>query len=431
MRPGARISAAIEVLDEVLLRHRPVSLALADWGKDHRFAGSGDRSAIGNLVYDALRHRASIAYRIGADTPRALCLGAAPVSLEVTPEAVIEMCTGADHSPAPLDDREMAGLLQPPEGAPLHAQADVPEWLWPAFERCFGDRAVAEGQALARRAPADIRVNTLKSTRERVLKALTSFSPVETPFSPLGIRIAPPVGPTRTPNLQAEAAFQAGWFEVQDEGSQLAALLTGAGPRLQILDLCAGAGGKSLAMSAATHNTGQIYAYDEDRDRLKPIYDRIKRNWTRNIQVLRARDKDALAALGDRFDIVLVDAPCTGTGVWRRRPEAKWRLKAGNIESRVADQREVLELAVAHVRPGGRLVYVTCSILPEENVDQVQAFVTRHPEYRVVPYREVWQAALGRAAPVSADQSTETLLLTPASHGTDGFFIAVLERQAA
>ncbi len=431
MRPGARISAAIEVLEEVIDRHRPVSLALADWGKAHRFAGSGDRSAIGNLVYDALRRRTSLGWAMGADTPRAIAIGAAPEALAVEPSAIAGMCTGEDHTPTPLEAREAEGLDAPPSGAPPHVAADVPEWLWPEFERAFGDRAVVEGQALTRRAPADIRVNMLKATRERVLKALASFGAVESPFSPIGVRIPAPTGPSRTPNLQAEAAYQAGWFEVQDEGSQLAALLTGAGPRLQILDLCAGAGGKSLAMSAATHNTGQIYAYDDDRERLKPIYERIKRAWTRNIQVLRARDKAALAALGDRFDIVLVDAPCTGTGVWRRRPEAKWRLKPGNLETRMAEQMAVLDTAAEHVKEGGRLVYVTCSLLAPENTGQIAAFVARHPTFRVVPYGEVWRATIKSEPPQSADRSTETLLLTPHSHGTDGFFIAILERASS
>ena len=432
MRPGARIAAAIEILVEVTERHRPVSLALADWGKAHRFAGSGDRAAIGNLVYDALRRRASIAFAMGADTPRAVALGAAPDAFALPPSEIVTMCTGADHAPEPLGEREILGLTRPPDNAPSHIEADVPEWLWPDFERAFGSRAVAEGRALARRAPADLRVNTLRATRERVMKSLASFAPADCALSPIGVRIAAPTGPSRTPNLQAEAAFQAGWFEVQDEGSQIAALLAGAGPRLQVLDLCAGAGGKTLAMSAAMQNTGQIYAYDDDRERLKAIFERIKRAATRNIQVLRARDKAALAALGDRFDVVLVDAPCTGTGVWRRRPEAKWRLKPANLQSRLAEQVAVLDTAACHVKPGGRIVYVTCSLLPAENTEQVAAFLSRHADFRILPFAEVWAAAMPETtAPTSADGSAETLLLTPASHGTDGFFVAILERQPA
>ena len=429
MRPGARITAAIEVLDEVMLRHRPAGEALADWGKANRIAGSGDRSAIGSLVYDALRRRSSIAWRFNTDTSRALAIGAAGQAFGLDAGAVAALCDGSQHAPAPLDESETQALGRSMAEAPPHIQADIPEWLWPAFAATFGEAAIAEGQSLTERAPTDLRVNTIKSTRERTVKALASFKPTETRFAPQGLRIAAPAGTTRIPNLQAEAAFQAGWFEVQDEGSQIAASLAGAGPRMQILDICAGAGGKSLAMSAAQNSTGQIYAYDNDRLRLKPIFERMKRAGARNIQVLRARDREALTALGPRFDLVLVDAPCTGTGVWRRRPEAKWRLKAPSIANRQDDQREVLALAEPMVKPGGCLVYVTCSILPEENGGQVARFIAAHPDFSIEPYADGWRRTLAGEPPASADGRIDSLLLTPYRHQTDGFFIAVLRRQ--
>lgn len=431
MRPAARITAAIEVLEEVLERHRPVSEALADWGKAHRVAGSGDRAAIGNLVYDSLRRRSSIAWKMRSDGARALAIGAAARTFDLEPDAVAALCDGSQHAPPALSDEERAGLERPLDDAPPYVQADVPEWLWPTFLAQFGERAVAEGVALAERAPTDIRVNALKATPERVLKALVSFGPQAAPFAPNGLRIPAPTGPGRTPNLQAEAAFQAGWFEVQDAGSQVAAALSGAGPRLQVLDLCAGGGGKTLAMAAAMHNTGQIYAYDGDRLRLKPIFERLKRAGVRNVQVLRARDKVGLAALGPRFDVVLVDAPCTGTGVWRRRPEAKWRLKEPSIASRQAEQREVLALAAPLVKPGGAIVYVTCSLLPAENGEQVAAFVAANPDFALEPLGDVWRRNLPGDPPVSADGQTDHLLLTPAAHATDGFFVAVLRRSQA
>ena len=428
MRPASRITAAIEVLHDVLDRHRPASEALSDWGKAHRVAGSGDRAAIGNLVYDVLRRRSSTAWRLGADTPRALAIGTAGVTFGLEPDAIIAMCDGSEHAPAALSDEEQAGLTRSLDEAPAHIRADIPEWMWPMFEATFGERAIAEGVALGQRAATDIRVNTMKSSPERVTKALASFGVEPAPFVPNGLRIPPPSGPGRTPNLQAEAAFQAGWFEVQDAGSQVAAALAGAGPRLQVLDLCAGGGGKSLAMATVMQNTGQIYAYDGDRLRLKPIYERLKRAGARNVQVLRARDKVALAALGPRFDVVLVDAPCTGTGVWRRRPEAKWRLREQSIDVRKSDQREVLALAQPMVKPGGILVYVTCSILPAENGDQVQSFIAENPDFSCEPYADAWARTLPGEAPKSADGRTESLLLTPGSHGTDGFFVAVLRR---
>ena len=431
MRPGARIAAAIEVLEAILNRYQPVAIALTDWGKAHRFAGSGDRNAIGGLVYDALRRRASLAWALGEDSPRALAIGAAPSALGLSADAVIEACNGSEHAPPPLSDAERAGLTRDMGEAPDAVRADIPEWLWPSFSAQFGGNAVAEGEAMARRAPADLRVNTLKSTPEKVLKALLPFGASPCPVSPVGVRVPAPAGAHRTPNLQAEAAFQAGWFEIQDEGSQIAALLSGAGPRKQVLDLCAGAGGKTLALAALMQNTGQLYAYDADRYQLKPIFERIKRAGVRNVQVLRAGDEAALEALGPRFDVVLADAPCTGTGTWRRRPDAKWRLKPEALTARQAEQRSVLARAASLVKPGGRLVYVTCSILPEENVEQVAAFLKTHGDFQAVPIGDAWAAAgLPGEAPPSADGRSDSLLLTPARHGTDGFFISVLTRAA-
>jgi 16S rRNA (cytosine967-C5)-methyltransferase len=428
MRQGARIAAAIEVLDSVLIRHQPVATALADWGKSHRFAGSGDRNAIGGVVYDALRRKASISWAMESDAPRALALGAAASALAMTPEEVIASCDGENHAPAALSETEIKGLTRPLDGAPDYVQGNVPEWLWPEFVAAFGQRAVEEGAAMSLRAPADLRVNALKAAREKVLKALQPYGAEPTVLSPHGVRVAPPVGPQRTPNLQAEAAFQAGWCEIQDEGSQIAAALTGAGPRKQILDLCAGGGGKTLAMAGAMQNTGQIYAYDDDRTRLKPIFDRVKRAGVRNVQILRAGDKAALTALGPRFDVVLVDAPCTGTGTWRRRPDAKWRLKPASLADRQKEQREVLATGAGLVKPGGRLVYITCSVLAGENAAQIAAFLEANPSFRSLPYAEAWRESLPGDPPASADGSSEHLLLTSASHGTDGFFISILTR---
>jgi 16S rRNA (cytosine967-C5)-methyltransferase len=432
MRPGARIKAASEILEDILTRHRPASNALADWGKSSRFAGSGDRSAVGTLVYDALRRRSSIAFRMGSDTPRALALGAAVHALGVTPEAVVAMADGSEHTVAAPTSAERAGLdrdVSPDD--PDHVRGDFPEWLTPSLVRAFGTGAAAQGEALARRAPVDLRVNTLKSTRDRILKTFAKTAAIATPLSPVGVRIPAPEGGARAPNVEAEAGHGKGWFEVQDEGSQIASLMAGAGPRQQILDICAGAGGKTLAMAAAMQNTGQIYAYDDDRVRLRPIFERLKRAGVRNAQILDAGDETALTALGPRFDCVLADAPCTGTGVWRRRPDSKWRLRPDSIPVRQGEQRQVLTLAASMVKPGGRLVYVTCSILPEENGDQIDWFLQANPDFTVTPIAQVWaKTVAGIPAPASADGSADALLLTPASHGTDGFFIAVLTRKA-
>jgi 16S rRNA (cytosine967-C5)-methyltransferase len=428
MRTGAQIAAAIEVLDEVLNRHRPAASALADWGKSHRFAGSGDRATIGNLVYDALRRKRSLAAQMQADAPRAIVLAAAPRALGIAPAAVTASADGLPHAIEPLTEAEQAGLVrQLPADTPVSVRGDFPEWLEPSFERVFGPAAAEEGAALARRAPVDLRVNALKADRDKVMKALARFAPAPTPYSPIGIRLPVPEGAGRTPNVEAEPGHGKGWYEVQDEGSQIAALMAGAGARKQVLDLCAGGGGKTLAFAAAMRNTGQVYAYDDDAQRLRPIFERLKRAGVRNAQVLTAGDTVALQALGARFDIVFIDAPCTGTGAWRRRPDAKWRLKPANLAQRIEEQRALLELGAPLVKPGGRLVYATCSVLPEENGDQIAAFRASHRELAILPWRAAW-ADVGAEPPSSACSDDALLLLTPARHRTDGFFIACLAR---
>jgi 16S rRNA (cytosine967-C5)-methyltransferase len=320
MRLAGRLAAAIEVLADLETRHRPASEALKDWGLSHRFAGSGDRAAIGNLVYDALRKRSSIAWRMGGETPWHLALGAAIFEWGEKPESLNAAFAGDRYAPSPLPEPFVAADLA---DASDHVRADIPAWLGPHFAAAFGAGWVAEGEALARRPPLDLRVNTLKAEREKVMRRLARFDVSPTPYSPVGLRIPPVVGFHRHPNLQAEEAFQRGRFEVQDEGSQLLALLVGAKPGEQVLDLCAGAGGKTLAPAATMENRGQIYATDSDKNRIAPIFERLRRAGARNVQV-RA-EPDSLGNLVGEMDRVLVDAPCTGTGVWRRRPDAKWR----------------------------------------------------------------------------------------------------------
>jgi 16S rRNA (cytosine967-C5)-methyltransferase len=430
MTPAARASAAIEILADIEARKRPAAEALKDWGVSHRFAGSGDRAAIGNLVFDVLRTRASAAYAMGDGSPRALVLRTLVTGWGMTPDDVTKLAGGSGHAPEPLSEAELAGLSRElAADAPAHVRGDYPEWLAPEFERAFGARAAEQGAALARRAPVDLRANTLKADRDKVLKALRRFEPQPTPHSPAGVRIEQAPGPGKSPHVEAEPGHGKGWYEVQDEGSQLATLLSGARPRQQVMDLCAGAGGKTLALAALMENSGQLYAYDSDRMRLRPIFERLKRAGVRNVQVLPAGDREALEKLAGKMDVVLIDAPCTGSGVWRRRPDAKWRLSPQMLEARLEEQRTVLDEGAALVKPGGRLAYITCSVLPPENRDQVDAFLARHPDFKLAPWPELWKGALPQSpAPASADGSAETLQMTPLRHGTDGFFVAVLGR---
>ena len=433
MRPAARIQAAIDVLTEMLGRYRPASVALADWGKAHRYAGSGDRSAIGTLVFDALRRRASATAILDADTPRAMVLGALRQAAGLSADEIAALCDGALHAPATLSREEMAALARAGTVAlSAAAEAELPDWVLPLFQSAFGDRATVEGRALAERAPVDLRVNTLKTDRDAAHAALAAFQPAATPWSALGLRIAAPSGGKRQPNVEADLHHGRGWFEVQDEGSQIAAALTGAKPGERVFDLCAGAGGKTLAMAAALGNRGVIVAYDEDKVRLRPIMERLTRAGVTCVEPLAAGDLAQVSKRGPEFDCVLVDAPCTGSGTWRRKPDAKWRLKPKNLVTRLEEQRTVLAEAARHVRPGGRLVYVTCSVFAAENGEQVTAFADAHAEFQLATTAEMGAAASPGALsqmPTSAAPGPG-LLLTPATHGTDGFFIAVLRRRA-
>jgi 16S rRNA (cytosine967-C5)-methyltransferase len=312
------------------------------------------------------------------------------------------------------------------EDAPPEIRADVPDWCVPLFEASFGGDWAEEGRALAARPPLDLRVNTLLSTRERVISELRETGAKPTALAREGIRIPPIRGNGRHPNVQAEPAFRKGWFEVQDEGSQLAADLAGAGPGMQVLDFCAGAGGKTLALAADMQNRGQIFAYDAEKPRLAPIFDRIRRAGVRDIQVLSKLEQ--LADLRARMDLVLVDAPCTGSGTWRRRPDAKWRLTQKQVDARKAEQAQILEDAKAYVKPGGRLVYITCSVFREENQDQLAAFVENNPEFSPADHGALFEEAHRGKSAVARIEREGGIVLTPLRTGTDGFYFASLQR---
>ena len=269
--------------------------------------------------------------------------------------------------------------------APAPVAGDYPEWLDPYLADVFGDDRVAEATAMASRAPLDLRVNTLKAKREKVLASLAHLGAKPTPWSPLGLRIELGAD-ARNPGIHAEEDFIKGAVEVQDEGSQLAALFSAAKPGEQVIDLCAGAGGKTLALAAMMQGKGRLIATDHDKRQLAPIHERLSRAGVHNADVRTPKgEDDPLADIRASADLVLIDAPCTGTGTWRRNPDAKWRMRPGALEIRLKDQVEVLDRAAPLVKPGGRIAYITCSVLPPENGEQVRAFVARHPEFAVVP----------------------------------------------
>jgi 16S rRNA (cytosine967-C5)-methyltransferase len=431
MTPAAKLAAAIEVFGNLESERRPANDALKAWGLAHRFAGSGDRAGIAGLVYDALRRRASSAWLMGAETPRAILLGMLKRERGLDTEAISKLADGTGYGPEALIDDERKRLdAASMANAPAHVAGDYPEWLEAHFSRAFGESSAEEGAALASRAPLDLRVNALKADTFKVAAMLSDLNPEEGRWSPWALRIRLGAD-AKSPAIHAEPAFLKGMIEVQDEGSQLAALFSGAKPGEQVIDLCAGAGGKTLALASMMQNKGQVFATDIDKRRLVPIHDRLARSGARNVQVRTPKSVGgALDDLAGRCDLILIDAPCTGTGSWRRNPDAKWRMRPGALEQRQKEQVEILDRAVPLLKAGARIAYVTCSVLDEENGAQVRAFLSRHSEFSVQPPAETANALGERASGFAkaARLSDEGILMTPRTTKTDGFFVAVLRR---
>jgi 16S rRNA (cytosine967-C5)-methyltransferase len=431
MTPAARLSAAIELIETIDAERVPAAKALKEWGTAHRYAGSGDRAAISGLIWDVLRRRASSAWIMDADTPRARLLGMLKLERGMDVATIAALCVGGRFAPEPLSGSERAALSERSlDKAPAHIAGDYPEWLDGYLAQAFGDDRVAEATAMASRAPLDLRVNTLKAKREKVQGSIAHLGAKPTPWSPIGLRIELGAD-ARNIGIHAEEDFIKGAIEVQDEGSQLAALLSAAKPGEQVIDLCAGAGGKTLALAAMMQGKGRLIATDHDKRQLAPIYERLSRAGVHNADIRTPKgDADPLGDIRASADLVLIDAPCTGTGTWRRNPDAKWRMRPGALEVRLKDQIEVLDRAAGLAKPGGRIAYITCSVLPAENGEQVRNFIGRHPEFAVVPPQEtasvLWDKA--EAFAEAALSSPEGWLMTPRRTGTDGFFVSVLKK---
>jgi 16S rRNA (cytosine967-C5)-methyltransferase len=418
MTPAARLQAAIEILTELQTTALPADRYLRDWFRRRRYAGSKDRAAVAERVFDVLRHKSSYAWRLQSETPRALIVGSLLQEGEAA-GSIAALFDGEGYGPPPLTEAELGAISAPPPGEPpLAVQGEYPQWLEPELRRAPGERLLEEMMALQSRAPIDLRVNTLKADRTEVLEQLreAGYEASATRHSPLGLRI-----PAGAGKLEQTVPFRAGAFEFQDEASQIAALLVDARPGMRVLDLAAGAGGKSLAIAARMQNLGEILAFDDNPARLKPLFGRAARAGATAIVIAEQRGGPLW---GDgKFDRVLVDAPCSGIGTWRRQPELRWRLTPERLRTLQSAQASLLEEAARHTKAGGRLVYATCSMLPSENEDQIAAFVERHAGFAVLPARKVWREVLGTEPPA---ETGEYFRATPLTTGTDGFFAAIL-----
>jgi 16S rRNA (cytosine967-C5)-methyltransferase len=432
MTPAARIAATIELLAAIeSAPAKPADAIANDYFRNRRFIGGGDRRSVSDRAWGVLRARRRLGWWItraqGEPTPRLLVatdmlLGGMAV------DAVERQFGAGKFAPPPLNAEELA-VLRPLAGhtldhpkMPEAVRLEIPDWLLPLLHARFGAELAVEMAAMAEPAPLDLRVNLLKGTREAAQVALAAegIAATPSPLSPWGLRV-----PGRKP-VTAGAAFQEGLVEIQDEGSQLVAGIVDVRPGMRVCDWCAGAGGKTLAMAMTMDNRGHIAACDVSAMRLEGAVRRLRRAGVHNVErhVTAAGDKWAKRR-AEGFDRVLVDAPCTGTGTWRRNPDARLRLEERDLAELQEKQAAILRDAARLVRKGGRLVYATCSLLAEENEAQVQRFLDAHPDFTVLPPARAWAglpAALAGLEPF--------LTLTPRKHGTDGFFAAVLERTA-
>ncbi len=425
MTPSARLEAAIALLEAIeAAPGRPADAVANDFFRERRFIGSGDRRAVSDRAWRVLRTLRRLTWWVPKATPR-LLVAASLLTEGWSLAGVAESFSGERFAPAGLERNEYNALrrvegqaLEQPD-MPEPVRFELPDWLYPRLLARFGDRIGIEMKALGDPAPLDLRVNLLKGTREEAQAALAAegWDARPTPFSSWGLRIE-----GRRP-VTAGPAFQSGLVEIQDEGSQLIAALTDARPGMRVVDWCAGAGGKTLALAAMMGNRGQIVACDVSASRLEGAVRRLRRAGVNNVErhLMVPGDKWAKRRAG-AFDRVLVDAPCTGTGTWRRNPDARHRLTEQDLLELTRKQSSILDAARSLVRVGGRLVYATCSLLQEENEGQVSAFLLRHPEFVLVPLDQCWPFETSDVV------SGGMLSLTPARHGTDGFFAAVLER---
>ena len=432
MTPAARLASAIELLTDIAETPRkPADAVASDFFRARRFIGASDRRAVSEQVWAVLRAWRRLDWWLGggrvAASPR-LRLGALMLLTGTSLAAVEALFSGGRYAPMALDEDERSLLTRLSGHTLAHPRMpdavhnEVPDFLYPRLAARFGADLADELAALARPAALDLRVNLLKTTRDAARAALAQagIAAEPTPLSPWGLRVA------GRPPITAAAPFRDGWVEIQDEGSQLAAALADARPGMRVVDFCAGAGGKTLAMAMMMGNRGHLVACDVSAPRLEGALKRLRRAGVHNVErhLLVPGDKWIKRHLGG-FDRVFVDAPCTGTGTWRRNPDARRTLAPEDLQELIQRQQEILTQAAKLVRKGGRLVYATCSLLAEENEAQVSAFLSHHGDFAPRRLAAIWPFGGAAAAALG---SGPYLSLTPHRHGTDGFFAAVLER---
>jgi 16S rRNA (cytosine967-C5)-methyltransferase len=429
--PGARVAATIELLDGIMNRATesergtPADLVANAFFRGRRYIGGGDRRAVSERVWGILRRYGQLTWwlertRHAERGGRALAEADLVLHEGLGVEQLEQMFDGGRYRPTPLDEgetralRQMEGHSLPHPEQPDWVRLNVQAWIAPHLREAYGKDWGREIAALETPPPVDLRVNRLRGTVEQAQRQLAREGIETAPmrYAADGLRLG------KRLSIVAGKAFQDGLVEIQDEGSQLVAALVDARPGLQVMDYCAGAGGKTLALAACMNNKGRVVAMDVLETRLDRSAQRLRRAGAHNVERRTIGDNAKwLKRQKGAFDRVLVDVPCTGTGTWRRNPDGRWTVKPRDLEELVPKQAAILEAAAKLVKPGGRLVYATCSVLPAENERQVEAFLASHPAFETVPVGELLPDLAGE---------TPYLRLSPFRHGTDGFFAAMM-----
>ena len=438
MRYAAQIQAATEILIDLETNHRPADRVIAYYFNNNRYIGSKDKKIISEVVYGVLRHRGLIDWaleRVGAPV-KARTRVAAWLQLKGGEKDLREIYSGEKYAPPKLWRTEKPVLDVVKEvnknkkDMPAYARFGFPQWLEETLNDAYGADLPALMESLNTQAQTDLRTNTLKTTPDDLTLRLAEegYKVTPAPFVAQGLRLDDPK------NLFQLPIFKEGLFEVQDAGSQLIATICGAEPGQKVTDFCAGAGGKTLALAATMANKGVLSAGDVIPQKLVELKKRLKRagvdnavlhEWSSETDQWVKRHKNTQ-------DVVLLDVPCSGSGVWRRNPDAKWHLTPERLAELCDIQKNILESASRLVKKGGRLVYATCSILPQENMHQIESFISGENNFKIVPIEEVWaelaqKGYLKGSIPQGCVRS-DTLQLTPHKTQTDGFFITILER---
>ncbi len=430
MTPAARLAATIEILATFLAERTPLEGMLRNWFRTHRFAGSSDRREIREQTYRAVRRLAELRFLVGSDDSRLFMAVHLERYEQYAPSNIVELFAAKPYGPGSLSEDEVTclnAIREDEKALPLFVRANFPDWLTSRFQSVFGDETERELAAFDGRAPVGIRVNCLKAARQDVQKQLRSqgVDAAESRISPIGLRIQ------QSTSLETIDLFQNGHFEIQDEGSQIAALLVAAEPGHVCVDYCAGAGGKSLAIAASMQDKGQLFCFDISEKRMQPLKERKERAGVESLHCFTLGSKSAdraLSKLVASADRVLVDAPCSGTGTWRRAPDARWLFSEAKLQSYQSLQAEVLQNAAPLTRAGGRLIYVTCSILAEENDEQISRFLNSDDRFEVMDWQKIWKEEIPQISPAKARTLKYGALMTPYRTDTDGFYVAIMER---